>query len=283
MREPNTKTNPRATRSRADVVKRRARARAKERGAVMFIIAMTLALLGAMGVYALNMATYEVRASGYLRQSAQTHYVSEWAILGAAEALTLDQGKYVPAISASPSSANIPGLSNVLRTGCPSLAAVPLPPTSSTVARSCLMFWSGDLMSSVYGSGPLFNPLYTAPVNTPIEPWAGGGSDTTVGDYGFQNLSADFFIEFTDLTPIAPPPGTGRASPGTGQSQTCSYLVTVTGTGVTPKGGGTSNLGSGTLGGASASSPAPPNTWAATEGFEQTRSRIIFGPYMCGY
>jgi hypothetical protein len=238
----------------------------------MFIVAMTLTLLGAMGVYALNMATAEVKASGYLRQSTQTHYVSQWAVLGAAEALTID-GQHL-AIAISANTANVPGLSNTLRTGCPSLAAVPVNAlVSSPAARSCLMFWSTDLMSQTYGSGALFNPLITASPNTPLEPWVAPGNTMALrGDLGLQ-MSPDFFIEFTDLTPTSPPSGIGT---GPGQPPVCSYLVTVTGTGVTPTGGGLSSLGGGVVGGAS-------STFAGTEGFEQTRSRIVFGPAPCGY
>jgi hypothetical protein len=239
----------------------------------MFIVAMTLTLLGAMGVYALNMASAEVKASGYLRQNTQTHYVSEWAVLGAAEALTVDAQHIAVATSALTNS--LPGLSNNLRTNCPSIQSVPAAPLSAATARSCLMFWSADLMSNTYGSGALFTPLVTAaaPNNVPIEPYAAATNASTRGDLGL-NLAADFFIEFTDLTPISPPAGTGT---GVGQPPACSYLVTVTGTGVTPTGGGVSNLGTPTAGGASTT------PWAATEGLEQTRSRIIFGPIPCGY
>lgn len=258
-------------------IKRRIQRRARERGAVMFIVAMTLTLLGAMGIYALNMATSEVKASGYLRQNTQTHYVSEWAVMGAAEALTLDAQHLQLAISAN---GTLPGITN-MKMNCPSITPA-VPATASPAARSCLMFWSSDLLSTSYGSGALFNPLAGAPF---IEPYtaasAAAALDTNVGDLGL-NLSPDFFIEFTDLTPIAPPAGVGT---GPGQVAQCSYLVTVTGTGVTPMGGGPStvpsvvgapSLGGGTAGGAGNA------TWAPTEGFEQTRSRIIFGPIPCG-
>jgi hypothetical protein len=195
-------------------------------------------------------------------------------VLGAAEALTID-GQHL-AIAISANTPNVPGLSNTLRTGCPSLAAVPTGAfISSPTARSCLMFWSTDLMSQTYGSGALFNPLITAAPNTPLEPWAAPGNTMTArGDLGLQQMSPDFFIEFTDLTPTSPPSGSGT---GPGQPPVCSYLVTVTGTGVTPTGGGTSSLGGGIVGGASKT------PWAGTEGFEQTRSRIVFGPAPCGY
>ena len=60
-------------------------ARRKESGgAVIFIVAMTLAVLASLGMYALASATNEVKTAGYERQSAQSHYLSEYGILGAA-------------------------------------------------------------------------------------------------------------------------------------------------------------------------------------------------------
>jgi hypothetical protein len=254
--------SPPPNRSAAHAAKRRSHARARERGAVMFVVAMTLALLAAMGAYALNMASAEVRASGYLRQNTQTHYLSEWAVLGGAEALTLDAQHLGFAISAN--NLSVPGLSNNMRTGCPSIAAVPAAPTSSTVARSCLMFWSTDLTNTLYGSGSKFVPLTTcsAPINKPIEPYQSGGNLSLRGDMGLST-SPDFLLEFTDLTSLGPPSGQS-SSPD--QQKQCSYLVTVTGTGVTPTG-----AGAGTTAG------------APTEGMETTRSRVIFGPAPCGY
>jgi hypothetical protein len=232
----------------------------------MFIVAMTVALLAAMGAYALNMASAEVRASGYLRQNTQTHYLSEWAVLGGAEALTLDAQHLGYAISAN--NLTVPGLSNNMRTGCPSIVAVPPPPPavpfSAPVARSCLMFWSSDLTNQQYGSGAKFQPLTTsaAPYNTPIEPYQNSTSLLLRGDMGL-NTTPDFLLEFTDLTSLGPPTG---QSTSPDQQKQCSYLVTVTGTGVTP-----------TVTGAGTTTGAP------TEGMEMTRTRVIFGPAPCGY
>jgi hypothetical protein len=63
--------------------------RARRRGAVIFIVAMTLAVLASLGVYALRSAATEIRASGNTRQAMQTHYVAE---LGVTEAVQLLSG-----------------------------------------------------------------------------------------------------------------------------------------------------------------------------------------------
>jgi hypothetical protein len=65
--------------------RRRSARRKKSGGAVIFIVAMTLAVLASLGMYALAAATNEVKTAGYERQSAQSHYLSEYGILGAAE------------------------------------------------------------------------------------------------------------------------------------------------------------------------------------------------------
>lgn len=60
---------------------RRVQRRREQEGAILFVVAMTLALLGALGVYAMSGATSEVKTSGYSRQAAQSHYVSEYGTI----------------------------------------------------------------------------------------------------------------------------------------------------------------------------------------------------------
>ena len=51
----------------------------------MFIVAMTLAVLASLGLYALASASNEMKTSGFERQNAQTHYLSEYGVLGGAD------------------------------------------------------------------------------------------------------------------------------------------------------------------------------------------------------
>ena len=60
--------------------KARQRRRRSQRGAVVFIVAMTIAVLASLGLYALQSASTEVKTSGYGRQNAQSHYLSEYGI-----------------------------------------------------------------------------------------------------------------------------------------------------------------------------------------------------------
>jgi hypothetical protein len=54
----------------------------------MFIVAMTLALLAAMGVYGLTATAVDVRAAGHLRESAQAQAAAEHAMVLTAESFT---------------------------------------------------------------------------------------------------------------------------------------------------------------------------------------------------
>jgi len=58
-------------------LKKRARLRRKSGGAIIFIVATSLALLAAIGVYALSSAASDTRASGYYRQSTQAQYMAD--------------------------------------------------------------------------------------------------------------------------------------------------------------------------------------------------------------
>lgn len=64
----------------------RARARRRQRGASMFVVAITLGLLGAMGVYGLNSTASDFRAVSHLREGLHAQRASESAMTIAAEA-----------------------------------------------------------------------------------------------------------------------------------------------------------------------------------------------------
>src|SRR4051812_10073630 len=70
------------------VVLARARARHESAGAAMFIVAVTLGLLAAVGVYGLSATAMDVRAAGHMRESAQAQSAAEHALLLTAESFT---------------------------------------------------------------------------------------------------------------------------------------------------------------------------------------------------
>lgn len=86
----------------------RARTRREQRGAILFVVAMTLALLGALGVYALGAATSEIKTSGYGRASAQTHYISELGTVAMLDAFSPANASYFDAQMLLPANAQDP-------------------------------------------------------------------------------------------------------------------------------------------------------------------------------
>lgn len=76
--------------SRSLVARASRRARARERGAVIFIVSMTLALLASLGLYALGNARTEVRTAGYEKQALQNQYLSEYGTLAVTQNMTAD-------------------------------------------------------------------------------------------------------------------------------------------------------------------------------------------------
>jgi len=63
------------------LAKARSLRRRHQRGAALFVVAMALAVLASVGIFALAAAATEVRTSGNERQNAQTHYLSQYGIL----------------------------------------------------------------------------------------------------------------------------------------------------------------------------------------------------------
>lgn len=87
-------------RKSADVLRtkrslRRARARRRSGGAVIFIVATTLGLLAVMGVYALSAATEDIRAAGNVKRAAQASAVADYGGIAAAEYLLPDKSQWL--------------------------------------------------------------------------------------------------------------------------------------------------------------------------------------------
>jgi hypothetical protein len=72
----------------------RARARRRNAGAVMFIVAVTLGLLAVMGVYGLSATSADIRSAGHMREALQGQRAGEAALMMTAETFnpTVAQG-----------------------------------------------------------------------------------------------------------------------------------------------------------------------------------------------
>ena len=186
-----------------DLAKRRARRRRGQAGAAMFIVAMTMAVLASVGVYALAAAATEVRTSGNERQNTQTHYLAEYGIVGAAHEVTSSKAQwYLQQMLAAPDV-------------CP-LSLPGVPSTANILVRACRRIGSAEL--SATWSGPPTSPYTgTTPLDTSVPP----------GSLGPIPLTGDFFVELSEPTQANAPSRYGL------DLHFCFIDLTVTSSGIT--------------------------------------------------
>jgi hypothetical protein len=141
----------------------------------MFIVAMTLAVLASVGIYALAAASNEVRTSGNDRQNTQTHYLSQYGIIAATEELAATKAQLYLGLMLSPTTSDV---------HCVSLPNVPA--TADPMTRACRRIGASEL---AVGSGWAGTPTDAYGANTPFA--------ATPGSLGPSPLNADFFVEFT--------------------------------------------------------------------------------------
>ena len=214
--------------SRAHVIAR-ARRRRREGGAVIFIVAMTLALMLSMGAYAMQAASTEIRTSGYVRQAAQTHYLTEYGILGTAHEVQASRAELYLRLMTDPVLRDHLPLAtdpqNVAsgRAGarCPSLLHVPA--SASNLALACRLIPSAQLAQAwgSLASGP--SPTAPFAAVSPYDP----ARPTNPGSLGPAPVGGDFTAELTEPTVRDPPPGYDLTS------SLCFTSFTVSATGVT--------------------------------------------------
>ncbi len=155
------------------------RARRGQRGAVVFIVAMTMALLALMGVYAITNAATEVRSAGYVRQATQAHYLSEYALGAVANHVTSSNADYM---------VNTLLLGNNSSANC---LSVPTYASASKVSRACWRFSQQEL-ENTWGGRPLLTQY-------------------SLGQPGVSTMAGTTFAEFTSPVMTQPPAGFDQA------------------------------------------------------------------------
>jgi hypothetical protein len=166
--------------------KRRASARRREEGAVLFVVAMIIAVLGSVGIYALAAASTEVRASGTERQSTQTHYMAQYGMLASASYVQSDTTLYEQLATANPDwpCYSLPGLTQ----------------QADALLRACFRIEEGDLingLASPSGASPLID--YGGTAVPPLTPGIAPGS------LGPMPMAPRFFVELTSPTQKSAP------------------------------------------------------------------------------
>jgi hypothetical protein len=171
-----------------DLAKRRAARRRTADGGVIFVVAMTLAVLGAVGAWALQSAATEVRTAGYERQNSQTHYLSEYGAFVAMQDVNATLGPIFlthaycnPDTCVSAPTSGVSTAPNRMLKACVRLG------TSSDVAAP---------LASLAGAN-------STTIGTPIAPYGGDAGTSTPGSLGAIAMQGDFWAELTEPTPLA--------------------------------------------------------------------------------
>lgn len=206
---------------------------------------MTLAVIATMGVYALQMASTEVKTAGFVRQQMQTQYLSMYAMTASAQALGGTNAQlYNTLMMQSPD------------TGCYSLYGVPT--TANSQSRACHRAGSYELATEVI--------VGAATPPTLVAPWVStNGTDVQRGSLGTQTFP-DFFVEVTDPNQRQPPPGYATTS------GLCFIQFTASAMGITPTIATTS--GADTFSGTAAYG-------YLSENLAVSRGHILGGPVTC--
>ena len=155
-----------------DLAKTNARRRRREGGAVIFIVAMTLAVLASLGLYALQSASTEVKTSGYIRQNAQSHYLSEYGMLAGVNAMGGTTGQLYLSMMRNTTQMDVQ---------CTSLQGVDVT-NASNLTKSCYRMGASQI-SGTWGTG--VTPVTAATPNV-------------AGSLGPYPLTGDFYVEMTD-------------------------------------------------------------------------------------
>lgn len=163
------------------LAKWRASRHRREEGAVMFIVAMALAVLASVGIYALAAASNELRTSGNERQSTQSHYLSQYGVIAAAQELASTKAQFYLGLMLAQPDAN-----------CVSLQGVPT--SASPMSKACRRMGMHELAS---GSGWAANATVPYAASTPYA--------AAPGSLGPTPLTPDFYIELTEPTTASSP------------------------------------------------------------------------------
>lgn len=152
--------------------------REQERGATMFIVAMTLAVLGSVGVYALAASANEVRTSGNERQSTQTHYLSEYGVIGITHEIGASKAQFY--------------LGLMMKNPDPVCMALPgVPAGAAPITAACRRLGSAELGAQWVKNQTTLSYGATVPYTSGIAP----------GSFGPSPVSGDFFVELTEPLP----------------------------------------------------------------------------------
>jgi hypothetical protein len=168
--------------------RRRRRARRGERGVAMFVVMMLLMMVSAAGVFVTRSSSMEIRSSGYVRQSAQTHYVAEAGASSVMTRLRTTCGAYFNSNMRVQALTSLPG--------CPQITT-----SRGAITPPCYTFYLTDF------------DVITSP-QTLFTGASGTGTSRTAGSFGAGGLAPRFQVRVTELgADTSPQRGTDVSDP----------------------------------------------------------------------
>ncbi|AKU99417.1 hypothetical protein AKJ09_06081 [Labilithrix luteola] len=166
--------------AKLSLAKRRARARKRSDGAVMFVVVTTLGLLAVMGAYALSSTTEDIRASSNYRRSVQAQNTTEMAAVATADYVTFANADNIVNARMLNPSTDLSASENNCLSAQKNQAGV----RGTIRAKSCVRITSNELKKN-WGDREVF----------------------TAQSFGDGDLRGDVIIELTNPTQAPPPPG----------------------------------------------------------------------------
>jgi len=146
----------------------RSKARRRSEGAAMFIVAITLGLLAAMGVYGLAATAADVRSAGHGREAAQTQHAAEVAIVMTSQLLEPGNAQVVVNRMRSDATVRTTGTENC-RTARPFNSA---DNATNRDAQACLVLTPTTMKA--LAQDPTSFPVDALPVKAPFTPQSFG-------------------------------------------------------------------------------------------------------------
>lgn len=165
-------------------------ARRLARGVTVYVVLLVIAMLSAVGVFATRSASLAIAQSGYFRQSVQTHYVTEYAVLATLAALETDTPGYINEMEAHDTALTESGTFSDWR-AC----------RTAGENQRCYKFAKSGIETRLPGTNTLLadRPTSAAPLATP-------------GSLGRSAVQANFMVEATELAQVVGPIAGQRAT-----------------------------------------------------------------------
>ncbi len=184
----------------------------------MFIVAVTLGLLAAMGVYGLTATAQDVRAAGHFREAAQAQAAAEHAIMITAESFTPGTAGEILRTMQGGKNGGADIQSTKCKTAKPYTGAPEM-----RAAEACLSLSSVELenINKNVNAWAGVDPIY----GTFSPPGSGGAATNVSPSFGQVPNRAFFRVEITNPVDIPPPPGTGLSDRYTYTQVTATVFV----------------------------------------------------------